>query len=190
MWATTPKGLVNVPIKEDLMSIPFEGISRLLPFPTQIVAGFNHNHIMSTYAHDIKTETRTISEGDTLCGRKSSKFFLEANTNCPGCSAIGENLAQVLRVNYSPRPLELGPSTLTRNRHTIENDRKTALIKRINRKMRPENWNLKVGRDGKLHIVLVSTGADVFDRPWPTPLDHLAAIWGVQNATVCVDVTK
>jgi len=169
------------------MSIPFEGISRLLPFPTQIVAGFNHNHIMSTYAHDIKTETRTISEGDTLCGRKSSKFFLEANTNCPGCSAIGENLAQVLRVNYSPRPLELGPSTLTRNRHTIENDRKTALIKRINRKMRPENWNLKAGKNGN-SIVDVSTGIVIIAKLHMS-LDELARIWGVQNATACVDVT-
>ena len=168
------------------MSIPLKSISRLLPFPTQIVAGFNHNHIMSRYAYDINTETRTISEGDTLCGRKSSKFFLEANTNCPGCSAIGENLAQVLRVNYSPRPLELQPSALTRNRHTVQNDEKTALIKRINRKMKPHNWKVRVTRDG-VQIVNTLSGVVEIAR-LSFPLDELAAIWKVTNATACVNV--
>ncbi len=74
--------------------IPFEGISRLLPFPTEIVGGYNHNHIRSLYAFDIETEKRTIIEGETLCGRHSSEYFLEAiDSNCPGCEAIGKGLA-------------------------------------------------------------------------------------------------
>jgi len=73
--------------------IPFEGISRLLPFPTEIIAGYNHNHIRSLYAFDIVTEKRTISEGDTLCGRGSSEYFRSADSNCPGCLAIGKGLA-------------------------------------------------------------------------------------------------
>src|SRR5208282_162997 len=59
--------------------IPFKSISRLLPFPTQIVAGFTYNHLRSMYAYDIKTPTRVISEKDTLCGRESSKI---ASTSC------------------------------------------------------------------------------------------------------------
>ena len=75
--------------------IPFEGISRLLPFPTEIVGGYNHNHIRSLYAFDIETEKRTISEGETLCGRKSPEYFksCEEDTNCPGCENIGKGLA-------------------------------------------------------------------------------------------------
>ena len=73
--------------------IPFEGISRLLPFPTEIVGGCNHNHIRSLYAFDIETEKRTIIEGETLCGRKSSVYFKSADTNCAGCEAIGKGLA-------------------------------------------------------------------------------------------------
>jgi hypothetical protein len=73
--------------------IPFEGISRLLPFPTETVAGYNHNHIRSLYAFDVETEKRTIREGDTLCGRKSSVYFKSADTNCAGCEAIGKGLA-------------------------------------------------------------------------------------------------
>ena len=75
--------------------IPFEDIARLLPFPTEIVAGYNHNHIRSLYAFDIETEKRTISEGETLCGRKSPEYFksCEEDTNCPGCENIGKGLA-------------------------------------------------------------------------------------------------
>ena len=75
--------------------IPFEGIARLLPFPTEIVGGYNHNHIRSLYAFDIETEKRTISEGETLCGRKSPEYFksCEEDTNCPGCENIGKGLA-------------------------------------------------------------------------------------------------
>jgi hypothetical protein len=73
--------------------IPFEGIARLLPFPTEIVGGYNHNHIRSLYAFDIEIEKRTITEGETLCGRKSSEYFGSADTNCPGCENIGKGLA-------------------------------------------------------------------------------------------------
>ena len=79
-------------------AIEFDQIGRYLPFPTDIVAGYNHNHIMSTYAFDVITRAgtareRTISEGETLCGRKSSVYFLEADSNCPGCEAIGKGIA-------------------------------------------------------------------------------------------------
>ena len=83
--------------------------------------------------------------------------------------------------------IELHPST-TRNRHTVANDIKTALIKRINRQMRPQDWNLKAGKNGKLSIVEISTGKIVIEKMALT-LDELAAIWKVQNATACVDVT-
>src|ERR1019366_8049950 len=82
--------------KQDVKDgIEFDQIGRYLPFPTEIVAGYNHNHIMSTYAFDVITRAgtareRTISEGETLCGRKSSVYFLEADSNCPGCEAIGK----------------------------------------------------------------------------------------------------
>jgi len=75
-------------------SCPFEQISRFLPFQTKIVAGYNHNHIMSQTAFDIVTEKRVIREGETLCGRQSHEYFLEAiDSNCPGCLAIGQGLA-------------------------------------------------------------------------------------------------
>ena len=74
-------------------SMPFDQIARFLPFPTKIVAGYNHNHIQSAYAFDIVTERRTISEGDTLCGRRSSVYFTDADSNCPGCLHIGQGLA-------------------------------------------------------------------------------------------------
>ena len=172
------------------MSIPFEGIRRLLPFPTQIVAGLNHNHIMSIYAYDIETPTRTISEGDNLCGRKSLKFFREATTNCPGCSAIGENLA--LRNPITARSIELlAPAISTRNRHTVENDRKTALIKRINRKLASQFKKVRINRFGETYIVhttyayVICTGVN---------LTELACSLGVAvasrdiNATDCASI--
>jgi hypothetical protein len=172
------------------MSIPFKSISRLLPFPTQIVAGFTYNHIRSMYAYDIKTPTRVISEGDTLCGRES-KFFLDAKLPvCPGCSAIGENIA--LQNPNTARAVELQStlqSTQTRNRHTPENDIKTALIKRINRKMAGERWKVKVGKNGVPFIIDTVTGLTVIEKLKMT-LGDLAAIWKVTNATAGVNVCK
>jgi hypothetical protein len=177
------------------MSIPFKSISRLLPFPTQIVAGFTYNHLRSMYAYDIKTPTRVISEKDTLCGRESSKFFFDAKLPvCPGCSAIGENIAlQNPNTTRDDLPAITLQSTQTRNRHTPENDIKTALIKRINRKMQQNGggnpWKVKVSKNGTPFIIDTVTGLTVIEK-LVLPLDELAAVWGVQNATACVKVTE
>ncbi len=84
-------------------------------------------------------------------------------------------------------------STL-RNRHTIENDIKTALIKRINRAMKKKNsriggiWKVKVGKDGVPSIVNITTGKTAIEK-LAFSLNDLAAIWGVTNATAGCDVT-
>ncbi len=89
--------------------------------------------------------------------------------------------------------IELQPSTL-RNRHTIENDIKTALIKRINRAMKKKNsrtggiWKVKVGKDGVPSIVNITTGKTAIEK-LAFSLNDLAAIWGVTNATAGCDVT-
>ena len=84
--------------------------------------------------------------------------------------------------------IELQPSTL-RNRHTIENDIKTALIKRINRAMQKNgarDWKVKVDWEGRSYVYsTVSNGlVTYYDN-----LNELAAIWGVTNATAGCDVT-
>lgn len=79
-------------IKENMA---FEKIGKFLPFQTVIVGGINHNHIQSQSVFNIRTENRTILDGDTLCGRRSQLFNLygDADSNCPGCEAIGRGLA-------------------------------------------------------------------------------------------------
>jgi hypothetical protein len=147
------------------------------------------------YAYDIKTPTRVISEKDTLCGRESSKFFFDAKLPvCPGCSAIGENIAlQNPNTTRDDLPAITLQSTQTRNRHTPENDIKTALIKRINRKMQQNGggnpWKVKVSKNGTPFIIDTVTGLTVIEK-LVLPLDELAAVWGVQNATACVKVTE
>ena len=84
--------------------------------------------------------------------------------------------------------IELQPSTL-RNRHTIENDIKTALIKRINRAMQKNgarDWKVKVDWEGRSYVYsTVSNGlVTYYDN-----LNELAAICGVTNATAGCDVT-
>ena len=83
--------------------------------------------------------------------------------------------------------IELGPSTLTRNRHTVQNDEKTALIKRINRKLAPKFKKVRVNIRGEAYIVhtlyayVICTGVD---------LTGLASSLGVTNATACANVLE
>ncbi len=76
-------------------------------------------------------------------------------------------------------------STL-RNRHTIENDIKTALIKRINRRIQPQHLKVRVSKFGGAYVVntaydyIVCTSVD---------LTELASSLGVTNATAGCDVT-
>jgi len=83
--------------------------------------------------------------------------------------------------------IELGPSTLTRNRHTVENDRKTALIKRINTKLKPRGLKVRVDTIVGPYLTDLFTGAVIL---YSVDLTTLATGLGVQNATACVDVTK
>jgi len=80
---------------------------------------------------------------------------------------------------------ELQPSTLTRNRHTVENDTKTALIKRINTKLKPRGLKVRVDTIVGPYLVDVFTGIILIYR---VDLTLLAAGLGVQNATACVNV--
>ena len=81
--------------------------------------------------------------------------------------------------------IELEPSTLTRNRHTLENDRKTALIKRINTKLKPRGLKVRIDTIVGPYLVDVFTGIILIYR---VDLTLLAAGLGVQNATACVNV--
>lgn len=65
----------------------------------------------------------------------------------------------------------LGPSTLKRNRHTIENDEKTALIKRINRAYIRKDCDRKVR---VIHGVPTLTVSSTGERRPPYTLQYLA----------------
>jgi hypothetical protein len=75
----------------------------------------------------------------------------------------------------------------TRNRHTVENDTKTALIKRINRKMESAGWKVKVAQNGVPFIIDTVDGSTVIEN-LVMSLNELAAIWKVTNATAGVNV--
>jgi hypothetical protein len=81
--------------------------------------------------------------------------------------------------------IELQPSTLTRNRHTVENDTKTALIKRINTKLKPRGLKVRVDTTVGPYLIDLFTGAVIL---YHVDLTTLAAGLGVQNATACVNV--
>jgi hypothetical protein len=81
--------------------------------------------------------------------------------------------------------IELGPSTLTRNRHTIANDTKTALIKRINTKLKPRGLKVRVDTIVGPYLVDLFTGIILIYR---VDLTLLAAGLCVTNATACVNV--
>jgi hypothetical protein len=76
-------------------SMTFDRIGNFLPFKTSYVSGFTLNHIQSESAFAIKTDTRLVLEGETLCGRQSPYVWEGASRkhNCPGCEAIGKGLA-------------------------------------------------------------------------------------------------
>jgi hypothetical protein len=75
--------------------ISFDEIGKFLPFQTRIIAGSNYDHIQSQSVWAQKTETRTILDGDTLCGRRSFAYSAADRLGepCPGCEAIGKGLA-------------------------------------------------------------------------------------------------
>ena len=97
------KDFVSNAIKALAKQIPFEDLSRFLPFQTGLVAGDNHVHIQYLGAYDVKTYGKadrfgvrpeyTVTEGDTLCRRQGvvalSGICLHP---CPGCQAIAEGL--------------------------------------------------------------------------------------------------
>ena len=89
-------------LKKMAEMIPFNDLSRYLPFQTRIVSGNTFNHIQSQTAYDITTYGKreaddsprytsvyTVSEGDTLC-RRDGGFVYDRGVmykNCPGCTA-------------------------------------------------------------------------------------------------------
>ena len=84
--------------------IPFEELSRYLPFQTRVVSGYTFNHIQSLTAYDIETTGKlcyagrysyTVSEGDTLCRRSAPLLYDDVGVqdeDCPGCLAIAQGL--------------------------------------------------------------------------------------------------
>lgn len=94
-------------------------------------------------------------------------------------AAIADRIQGGIMIN------ELQPSTLTRNRHTVENDTKTALIKRINTKLKPRGLKVRVDTTVGPYLIDLFTGAVIL---YHVDLTTLATGLGVQNATACVNV--
>jgi hypothetical protein len=99
---------------------------------------------------------------------------------------VAKKLADFSCPSPSIHPIELlAPAISTRNRHTVENDRKTALIKRINRKLASQFKKVRINRFGETYIVhttyayVICTGVN---------LTELASSLGVINATDCASI--
>jgi hypothetical protein len=101
--------VISALLKDSTREIPFEKLSRFLPFQTRIVSGSNFNHIQSLTIYDIKTYGKppiryglegyppeyTVSEGDTLCRRSGRLVSTRGGVNdenCPGCLAIAQGI--------------------------------------------------------------------------------------------------
>ena len=106
--------VVSALLKKVAEMIPFNDLSRYLPFQTRIVSGDTFNHIQSQTAYDIQTYGKptlqsgvalpyyspvyTVSEDDTLCrraGRSPSLYNVVGGfmrRDCPGCTAIAHGI--------------------------------------------------------------------------------------------------
>ena len=98
------RDVLSAMLKRAVDILPFEELSRLLPFQTRIVSGSTLNHLQSRHAFDIETRGRysymagyVIRENDTLCRRSDAAGYLTHGyrlhtENCPGCTAIAQGL--------------------------------------------------------------------------------------------------
>jgi hypothetical protein len=75
-------------------AIPTGEIGSYLRFRTEVRRGQEFNHLVNTSAFTIATRYHYIGAGESLCGRHRQKFTpTKGEVTCPGCSAIGKNLA-------------------------------------------------------------------------------------------------
>lgn len=71
-----------------------EDVLKLLPFKTDVEAGYTYNHIVNASAYTVETNAHFIHEGGTLCARAGGSFrtHRDAKPNCPGCLAKAKSL--------------------------------------------------------------------------------------------------
>ena len=75
-------------------TIPTERIQAYLRFRTEVRHGHNLNHLVNASAFAVETRFHVIRENESLCGRRSQRFSVTTEgVTCPGCTAIGKNLA-------------------------------------------------------------------------------------------------
>lgn len=95
LWGLLAHGFPTA-VAYDLLvhSIPTERIGAYLRFRSEVRHGSDFNHIVNTSAFPVETKYHFIREGESLCGRRSPRFTAtKSEATCPGCIAIGKNLA-------------------------------------------------------------------------------------------------
>jgi hypothetical protein len=91
----TREEFLDTLVDEAKERITFDRVHKYLPFAVKVVDGDTKHHIVNDSVYPVKTETRTVADGEPLCGRVGQLYRVNsgARQNCPGCLAIARGLA-------------------------------------------------------------------------------------------------